>query len=115
MALRAIGNLSWRGRLAHAIAARAAGAWARRPRHIGLALVAASLLAGCNSTAPPTSRPTTRLAATQANEPPEAYLALDEIQPRPDLAELAPTTKPTTEPSLDAIELYARARGELGD
>jgi tetratricopeptide (TPR) repeat protein len=80
-----------------------------------VAVVLAVATFGCTAQHQATTHPTTRLAATQANEPPEAYLSLDEIQPRPDLAELTPTTKPTTEPSLDAVELYARARGELGD
>ena len=80
-------------------------------------IVAMFVVAGCGAPIHHTSQPTARLAATRADESPEAFLALSDIEPRPDLAKLvaATTTQPTTEPSLDALELYARARGALGD
>src|SRR4051812_11136883 len=70
---------------------------------------------GCAPQTHSTSQPTTRLAAARDDSPPEAFLALDEIQPRPDLEDLKSAAAPTTAPSLDAIELYARARGALGE
>src|SRR5207244_3654315 len=70
---------------------------------------------GCAPARHATTAPTTRLAATRGDEPAEAFLSLNEIEPKPILAELKASTKPTTAPSLDAIELYARARGAMGD
>ena len=63
----------------------------------------------------PANRPAGPLAATRADEPPETFLALDELPNHPSLAELKAAAPPSTQPSLDAIELYARARGALVD
>jgi len=81
------------------------------------AILACALLYGCAQTARHAVAPTTGgLAATQASGPPEAFLPLDEIRPRPVLAELLkPATAPATRPSLDALELFARARGAMLD
>ena len=72
------------------------------------------LSAGCASSHRAATQPGTHLAATRADAPPEEFLPLDQLPGKPDLAKLA-TTGPSTEPSLDALELYARARGALGD
>ncbi len=62
-----------------------------------------------------TTKPTTQLAKAGPGDSEQSLLTLDEIQPKVSLAEIEPATQPTTEPSLDAIELYARARGALMD
>src|SRR2546421_5639617 len=83
------------------------------------AILAAALMCGCAQTARHAVAPATGpLATTQPSGPPEAFLPLDEIRPRPVLADLIkpasnPTTAPSTRPSLDALELYARARGAM--
>ncbi len=73
----------------------------------------ASLLgfAGCA----PKRSPTTRSVTTQPVEKSDAFLPLDQLPNRPDLAAISPATQPDEEPSLDAIELYARARGAIVD
>ncbi|MCY2951970.1 MAG: tetratricopeptide repeat protein [Planctomycetota bacterium] len=67
-------------------------------------LVAGGCAARRNETAPETAAP----AATRPSDP--ATFTLDEIEPRPVLANPLPRTNPTTRPSLDAIQLYAQAR-----
>jgi tetratricopeptide (TPR) repeat protein len=81
------------------------------------AILAALWLCGCAANHQRSATPTTvSLATTQPSASPEAFLALDQIQPKPILADLkAPATAPTSRPSLDAIELYARARGAMLD
>ena len=82
--------------------------------------VAACAFAGCAPHRAGTaagSRSSTRPIATTQPVDPEALLSLDEIRPMPLLSDLlppTPTTAPTSRPSLDAIELYARAR-DAGD
>jgi tetratricopeptide (TPR) repeat protein len=79
-------------------------------------IVAFIILGGCASQPKPTTQATARTPATAPSGPAESYLALDEIEPRVKLADIVPTTRPSNDqPSLDAIELYARARGALVD
>src|SRR3954469_19855048 len=81
-----------------------------------MTVLVAVFVLGCAQTQKPTSRPATQITSTsQPDDSPEAFLTLDQIQPRPNLADLKPTTQPNAEPSLEAIELYARARGAMGD
>src|SRR5436189_5319273 len=88
-------------------------------RHVVVfSIVVAStvLAAGCAPKRPaPTTRPTiaTSASTTQPSNP-EAYFTLDQIEPRPVLPRPV-TTGPATRPSLDAIELFARARGAMLD
>jgi len=72
----------------------------------GLCLAGAT--AGCALKRHPTSQPTTSQASARD---PKADLALGEIEPLPVMP--APATQPTSRPSLDAIEFYARARDAL--
>ncbi|HEX3355864.1 MAG TPA: tetratricopeptide repeat protein [Tepidisphaeraceae bacterium] len=70
-----------------------------------------SALCGC-AAQQATTKPTTQFAAG-SDESSASLLTLDQIQPPVSLADIKPTTQPTTGPSLDAVELYARARGAL--
>jgi tetratricopeptide (TPR) repeat protein len=77
-----------------------------------LAILAIALLAGCSARPkqiaetknPPTTRPTDI-----------SLLPLDQIEPRPRLAELNATTQPTTRPSLQALQFYAQGRAFYED
>src|SRR5438045_3224514 len=81
------------------------------------AILAALLLFGCAANHQRAATPTTAsTATTQPTASPEAFLTLDQIQPKPVLSDFkAPATAPASRPSLDAIELYARARGAMLD
>src|SRR5688572_16539671 len=81
------------------------------------------VLAGCKAQSPPPPPPHTQPAGAAEISPASrvadeiAFLSLDEIEPRPSLAKGArapsstsPATAPSGRPSLDAIELFARAR-----
>jgi tetratricopeptide (TPR) repeat protein len=95
----------------------------RVARHV-ISLVAVLVIGGCaaphraaptsSTAAAPTTRALTVAPATRPQLDPKAYLALDEIEPRPVLAPMAtPTTSTYTKPPLEALELYARARDAL--
>src|SRR5436309_14247462 len=81
------------------------------------AILAALLLCGCAANHQRAATPATASATTtQPAGSPEAFLTLDQIQPKPVLADFkAPATAPASRPSLEAIELYARARGAMLD
>src|SRR5882757_4474759 len=75
-------------------------------------LVAAALLGGCAAHPPVAQKavgPNSPLSATQPGNA-KANLTLDQIAPAVVLPE--PATQPSDRPSLDAIELYARAIDE---
>ena len=82
-----------------------------------LLLVVLSLSGCAAQSAPPTRQPVTSPAATVDPAPaqardvtdPKAKLTLDEIEPRPGLPKGATQTQPT-EPPLEAVRLYAKAR-----
>jgi tetratricopeptide (TPR) repeat protein len=71
-----------------------------------------SLLAGCSARPKPLAQnqnhPTTRSTDI-------SLLSLDQIEPRPRLSQLQPTTQPTTLPSLPALQLYAKGRALFQD
>ncbi len=80
----------------------------------GLCGCAAGRIASAAEAAPAaTTSSATRPAATTTAPAldPRAALTLEQIAPAPRLAE--PATQPATRPSLDALELYGRARDEL--
>src|SRR5438874_1914203 len=81
------------------------------------AILAALGVFGCAQSGRNAMAPTTGpLATSRPLAPPEAFLTLDQIQPKPVLTNLIkPATSPATRPSLDALELYARARGAMFD
>ncbi|HEV8379893.1 MAG TPA: tetratricopeptide repeat protein, partial [Tepidisphaeraceae bacterium] len=79
---------------------------------IALGIFIIALLAGCSA------RP--RAVAEHKNQPATrptdiSLLPLDQIEPRPRLSELNPTTQPTTRPSLVALQLYAEGRALYQD
>src|SRR5437588_509497 len=73
--------------------------------------LAVSGLAGC-AQRPPVAQSTTAPVVAQTRPSGPAYLTLDEIRPAPVLPP-AKAAGPETRPSLDALELFARAQGEL--
>src|SRR4051794_31356386 len=83
-----------------------------------IALIVAGCAAHHPANAPSSSVPTTRAVAlapaTRPQLDPKAYLALDQIEPKPLLQpNAAPTTQAYSKPPLEALELYARARDAL--
>src|SRR4051812_44571491 len=88
----------------------------RRHHHLLLAL--AIFTVGCASAMrPPADRASTNLtpppttAATTQPADPKSLLTLKEMEPVPQLA--TPATAPSTRPSLDALELYGKARDAM--
>src|SRR5947209_8537094 len=75
------------------------------------ALWGVSGLAGCAQRTPGPP-PATAPAMAQTHPSAPAFLTLDEIRPVPALPPPR-ATNPATRPSLDAVELFARARGEM--
>lgn len=77
-------------------------------------LLAIAVAVGCaaQSSRPVSPSPAARAAtpASQHAEDPRAFLPLDEIEPDAKLPAARATTQPTSRPSLDAVELFARAR-----
>src|SRR5438552_6844464 len=79
---------------------------------VALAIFLIALLAGC-SARPQTARETKTPPTTRPSD--LSLLPLDQIEPRPRLAELNATTQPTTRPSLAALQLYAQGRAFFQD
>src|SRR5258705_13285215 len=77
-----------------------------------LTIIAVALVAGC-SARPRTVSQNPNKSATRSTE--ASLLPLEQIEPRPRLAELTPTTQPTTRPSIQALQLYAQGRAYYQD
>src|SRR5436189_4348921 len=84
-------------------------------RWLPAAILASLFICGCAPTARHAVAPSTGVATSQPSGPPEAFLPLEQIPLRPVLANIKPASQPTSRPSLDALELYARARGAMLD
>src|SRR5829696_7643759 len=79
---------------------------------LALPILAIALLASC-SARPKQVAETKKPPATRPAD--ISLLPLDEIEPRPRLAELNSTTQPTTKPSLQALQLFAQGRAFYQD
>jgi predicted Zn-dependent protease len=79
---------------------------------IALGIFIIALIAGC-SARPKAVSENKNQPTTQSTD--ISLLPLNQIEPRPRLSELTPTTQPTTRPSLVALQLYAQGRAEYQD
>jgi tetratricopeptide (TPR) repeat protein len=84
---------------------------------VGLLTVTVGCAAQRPRSAPPATAPSTASASPISTLPAadraKAFLALEDIEPRVDIAKLAPSSQPTSRPSVEALTLYAEAMDAL--